>query len=456
MNPTEKSSDDITTNSTSTDGRTQTRRQFIANTVVAAAATSVLASCASTSSTKTGRVTAVPKAKARVPVGEGEDIRMAIIGTGGMGGGHMHAMMNFHNKGMEKVRVVALCDVNKIRLDDAHKQCEEIQGIQVDRYRYYPEVLAREDIHGVLIASPEHWHAQMAIDALAAGKDVYLEKPMTFFLEDAFKLREMVLANPQLIFQVGTQKMILPKWTEAQKIIAAGGIGKPTFSQTSYCRNSKDGEWLYYNIDPKVVPGEALDWEAWCGPQGVREFDGALYARWRRYKDFSTGIVGDLLVHVMTPLMMALDAGWPTRVTATGGHYVDKAMENHDQVNMTIQFEKEHTMIVAGSTCNDIGLETMIRGHEATMWLNSNNVVIRPQPHWVNDIDEQTIECPNIANDQDNLRLNWLECIRTRKAAVSGIDLASKMMVAVALATRSMWEGHAFSFDPATLKFKAV
>lgn len=434
----------------------QSRRDFLAATMAAAAATTVLGSCASSSTStavamKQEDFGPLPKAQPRIPVGEGETIRMAIIGTGGMGQGHMHAFMGFAERKEENVQIVALCDVNQVRMAAAHEACEGKQGIKVDTYGNYHDVLARDDIHGVLVASPEHWHGRMAVDALAAGKDLYLEKPMCLRLPEALWLRQMVLANPQLIFQVGTQKMILPKWIKAREVIAAGGIGKPTFSQTSYCRNSKDGEWLYYAIDPKVIPGRTLDWEGWLGHLGPRDWDPALYARWRRYKDFSTGIVGDLLVHEMTPLMMALDMGWPTRVSASGGHYVDKAMENHDQVNLTVEFEGEHTMIVAGSTCNDIGLEVMVRGHEATIWMNGDDVVIRPQRHWVDEIDERTIQCGSIGNDQDELRKNWLGCIRSRQPAVSGVDLATKMMVAVDLATRSMWEGHSFAFDPSTM-----
>ena len=111
--------------------------------------------------------------------------------------------------------------------------------------------------------------------------------------------------------QVGTQYMTYPRYVAAQKLIADGGIGHPTFSQTSYCRNSRDGEWLYYGIDPDIVPGPALDWEAWCGPLGLQPWNPQVYFRWRRYKKFSTGIIGDLLVHMMTPLMMAVDAGCP-------------------------------------------------------------------------------------------------------------------------------------------------
>ena len=87
----------------------------------------------------------------------------------------------------------------------------------------------------------------------------------------------------------------------------------------------------------------------------------------------------------MTPLVFAIDPGWPVRVTATGGHYVDKAMENHDQVNITVQFEKEHTMIVAGSTCNEYGLEEVIRGHKANLFMGGNQLDYRPEPTFVRE-----------------------------------------------------------------------
>ena len=275
---------------------------------------------------------------------------------------------------------------------------------------------------------------------------------MTLSIEDALWIVRTLEANPHMRMQVGTQYMMLEKYQAAKRLIAEGKIGHPTLSQTSYCRNSPNGEWLY-GINQDVKPGETLDWEAWCGPKGVAEWDTEVYHRWRRYKDWSTGIIGDLLVHMMTPMMFSLDRGWPTRVTASGGHYIDKEMENHDQVFLTVEFEKEHTMVVAGSTCNENGLETLIRGHEANLFLGSNNCILRPERIFAEDIDEETINCGQV-NAQPALRLNWIECMRTRAMNVSPVTLAAQVMVVVDLATRSMWNGSAWSFDPATLTAK--
>jgi predicted dehydrogenase len=243
---------------------------------------------------------------------------------------------------------------------------------------------------------------------------------------------------------------------EARRLIAEGAIGKPVWSQTAYCRNSKEGEWLYYAIDPQWQPGVNLDWDEWCRPLGKAPWNPEIYARWRRYRKYSTGIIGDLLVHRMTPLAWSLDLGWPTRVVASGGHYVDKAMENHDQININIEFEGGHTMVVAGSTANEQGLETMIRGHKATLYLNNRRLQMRPERIFAEEIDTHEFEGEDRGDTQDLLRLDWIHSIRTREPVASPVEWGARIMVVVDLATRSLWEGAAFGFDPVKQKVKKL
>ncbi len=395
---------------------------------------------------------ATKKGRARRPVADDENIRIGMIGIGGMGGGHMNAILNARNEGRATVDIVALAEVCDRRLAGAKSRCTSAQeGVEVAAYRDYREMLERDDIHAVFVATPEHWHAQQSIDAIHAGMDVYCEKPMTLDLPDALRLHAVANAHPDIILQVGTQMTRLPRYAAARKAIADGMIGTPVWSQTSYCRNSKDGEWLYYPIDPAWKPGENLDWNAWCGPLGPDTWDPEVYARWRRYKKWSTGIIGDLLVHTMTPMMYAANQGWPTRVVAAGGHLVDKAMENFDQVNLTVEFETGHQMIVAGSTANEVGLETMIRGHEGTLYLGGRHCVFRPERLYADEREEERIECEDIGNDQEQHRLHFFKFIRTRERPESDVEQGTKVMVVVDLATRSMWEGSAFRFDPGTM-----
>ena len=423
------------------------RRSFLARAAGVAAASGALAGCAFDDSSIPLGAGAYGKSPA--PPEGGSTIRMGVIGTGGMGTAHCHSFMRLVKEGKEDAQIVALADVCEPRLANAWQVCKDNQGIEVAQYRDYRDLLARDDIHAVLIASPEHWHSKHAVDAIMAGKDVYLEKPMTLRLREAIELRRAVRANPDKIFQVGTQMIMLPKYSEARKVIAEGGIGKPVWSQTSYCRNTPSGEWNYYAIDNSWEPGVNLNWDEWCAPVGKRPWNPYVYARWRRYKDFSTGVVGDLLVHQMTPLVLALESeGWPTRVSAIGGHYIDKDMENHDQVNLTVQFEGGHTLVVAGSTNNEAGLETMIRGQKANIYLGGRHCVVRPERVFADEIEPYEIECPDIGNDQDQLRLDWLRCIRERSTPASGVDLGTKIMVIVDLATRAMWTGKSQEFDP--------
>jgi predicted dehydrogenase len=383
----------------------------------------------------------------------GDPIGVGVIGVGGMGHAHCISLLGLAQKKLENFKVLAVSDVCKPRLERAQSDCAQKQGIEVGAYRYYRELLARKDIDAVFIASPEHWHAQMSIDAIQAGKDVYVEKPMTLDLADGIRLYD-VARNADRIVQVGTQYVTDPKYRKAFEVIAAGGIGKPCSSETGYCRNSKTGEWNYYGIDKRVVPGEMLDWDAWCGPLGPQPFNTLIYHRWRRYKKYSTGIVGDLLVHQLTPLMWAIDQGWPTKVVATGGHYVDHDMENFDQVNLTIQFEKGHTMVVWGSTCNASGPAPMVRGHKANLHLSGNRCSLTPENIYSEDLDKEDWKFDS-SGSQDELRLDFLKAVRSRGGVLSPIELGLKVMVIVDLAARSMWEGKAFSYDPKTMTARA-
>jgi predicted dehydrogenase len=435
----------------------RTRRDFLKKTAAAATAASVLpAYLSADDSLDDDRP--VPKAQARPALGPSDPVRIGIIGTGGMGTGHVQSFMRIATQNRANVRIEALCDVCEPRLTRARDTVNKAQGGEVDLYSNHKDLLARSDIHGVLIASPEHSHARLAEDAIKAGKDVYLEKPMTLNLKDALRLQKVVRENPDVVFCVGTQYVMTPSYAAAADMIREGVIGKPVWSQTSFCRNSKNGEWTYYTIDPAWDPKVNIDWEEWCEPLRKVPWNAEVYARWRRFRRYSTGIIGDLLVHQMTPLVRALDLGWPVRVVATGGHYVDKKMENHDQVNINVEFENEHTMVVAGSTFNELGLERIVRGHKGNIYIGDKTATLRPERLWVEEVEEREVEPAEAASgdEQTLLRLHWLDCIRTRQQPRSTVELGTKIMVIVDLATRSLWEGGAFSYDPERQKVRKI
>lgn len=442
-------------------GAASSRREFLARSAAAAALAGGLSSIYADDAWAETDAAPIPSGVRPPRVRDGEPVRIGVIGTGGMGTEHCRAFLRLVRDGRTDVQIVALADICTPRLEKARTEvmgatANGSGGDAVAVYTDYRQLLADPSIHGVLIASPEHWHARMAEHAIAAGKDVYVEKPMTLALDEALRLRRVVHANPDVRLVVGTQYVMEAGYGEARRLIGEGAIGKPVFSQTSYCRNSKDGEWLYYAIDPEWEPGVNLDWNAWCGPLGRQPWDPEVYARWRRYRRYSTGIIGDLLVHRITPLIMAVNAGWPTRVISSGGHYVDKAMENHDQVNMNIEFEGEHTMIVAGSTSNEVGLETIVRGNKANLYINGRRLTMRPERIYAEEVQEHSFEGPNTGGSQDLLRMHWIEVMRSREQPASDIELATKVMVAVDLASRSAWEGRAYAFDPSRMRARRI
>ncbi|HUR20844.1 MAG TPA: Gfo/Idh/MocA family oxidoreductase [Vicinamibacterales bacterium] len=428
------------------------RRDFLRKATAAAAAAAAF-SADNAARADESDAEPIPQARARTPVGADGIVHVAVIGTGGMGTGHCDALAKFAAES-KSIKVAALCDVCDPRVKNAKARVDKAQGGDVPTYRHFEEVLARQDIHGVLIASPEHWHAPLAEAAIKAGKDVYVEKPMTINLKDALRLRKVTRANPEAVVVVGTQFLMTPSYMAAEQLIKEGAIGKPVWSQTSYCRNSKAGEWNYYAIDPAWKPGVNLDWEKWCKPLGKAKWDPEVYARWRRHTRYSSGIIGDLLVHHIAPTVKALNVGWPVKVVATGGHYIDKKMENPDQININVEFEHDHSMMIAGSTCNELGVERVIRGHKANLFVGGRNAVIRPEAIWASEIEEREIPPPPgpLLDPQEVLRRHWIDCIRTRQKPRSDVELGTMVMVIVDLAQRSFWEGGAFGFNPKTGK----
>jgi len=212
--------------------------------------------------------------------------------------------------------VAAVCDVWQKRVDQSKA------ALKCDGYLDYKELLARSDLDAVIIATPDHWHATMAIAAMKSGKDVYLEKPMCHTVEEARQLVETVEETGRVL-QVGSQTTSADQWHKAKKAIADGMIGEMIMSQGSYHRNSPDGEWNW-PIDPNAGPdgkGENfIDWKMWLGSAEDRPFDADRYFRFRKYWDYSGGIATDLFYHVVAPLNICWsEPQFPYKVMAGGG-----------------------------------------------------------------------------------------------------------------------------------------
>jgi predicted dehydrogenase len=304
-------------------------------------------------------------------LGANERLRIGVIGAGGMATGHMRTLVKMREK--DNLAILAVCDLYQPRLDKA----VQITGGQP--YKEYRRLLENKDIDYVVIATPEHWHAQMTLDAADAGKHIYCEKPMTHTVEQAKRVVAKIKSK-SLKMQVGVQGMSDDSYETANKYFKAGVLGKVTVAEICYSRNHLTDFWDY-PIDAGARPGENLDWKAWLGPAPKRAWDPNRFFRWRWFWDYSGGIATDLFVHRVTRILKALDLKFPDRGVATGGkfYFKDSKAEVPDTYNSLLDYPEGTTVILVSSMANDTAVKHVIRGNRATLEFTRTGFTITPQ-----------------------------------------------------------------------------
>lgn len=391
-------------------------------------------------------------------LGANDRINIASIGVGGRG----TAVMQWAMKVGETTRpaqVVAVCDVYRKRLNRA-KEISKADFATLD----YHEILARKDVDAVIIATPDHWHAPIAIAAMQAGKDVYCEKPMTRTVEEAKRFYETAKATNRVV-QIGSQTTSSDQWWKARKAIEDGMIGQLLMSQGSYHRNSKEGEWNWpidQNAGPNAKGDDFIDWNMWLGSAPKRPYNADRFFRFRKYWDYSGGIATDLFYHVVAPLNICWgEAQFPHKVMASGGTYVFKdEREVPDTFHLIAEFPKGHSLVLSSSMANSQHIPGLIRGHEGT-------IMMVPEGQFEGKVDHITVTPERIAKDQfvakwgkavvelptekreDHME-NFLRCVRTREKTVLDALTAYKAMTTIAMSVQSYREGKALYFDERT------
>jgi predicted dehydrogenase len=242
------------------------------------------------------------------PVAPSDRLRIGIIGVGMEGGNLLPAAVQ-----LPGVECVAACDL----YDGRHTLAKEIAGPNVMTTRRYQELLDNKEIDCILSAVPDHWHKQVMIDTVSAGKDIYTEKPMSHSAEEGVAMVAAAQKSGKIV-QVGSQRVSSVICTKAKEMLAQGMIGKMNLIEGSMGRNSPFGAWEYPS--PFDLSPETLDWDTWQGTVPKRPFDKKIFSRWRCWKEYGTGAGGDLLVHLISGMLYM--TGWnepPKRTMSTGG-----------------------------------------------------------------------------------------------------------------------------------------
>ena len=354
------------------------RRDFLRQAgAVGAALGPVRAAFAKASSKASGRV-----------LGANDRINIGVIGVGGRGSGDAASFAKI-GADNNSCQVVAVADCYQKRIN-TNKERLKIQ----DGYLDYREIINRKDIDAVVIATPDHWHARIALEAMDQGKDVYLEKPMCHTIDEARQLVATVKETGRVL-QVGSQTTSADQWWKAKKAIADGMIGKMIMSQGSYHRNSVEGEWNYH-IDEAAGPdgkGENyIDWKMWLGQAPKRPYDADRFFRFRKYWDYSGGIATDLFYHVVAPLNICWDKPqFPTKVMARAELrriYIFKdKREVPDTFHLIADYAEGHSLVLSSSMANSQHIPGLIRGHDGTVIMVENgkfesraeNIILRPE-----------------------------------------------------------------------------
>lgn len=234
-------------------------------------------------------------------------IRIALIGAGGMGTSDTKTALQIKN-----IELLAVCDLYDGRLEDA----KERWGDHLFLTRDYKDILKRDDIDAVIIGTPDHWHKQISVDALKAGKHVYCEKPMIHSIEEGQDIIKAWKKSGK-VYMVGSQGLSSLGNEKAKELLAAGAIGQLNYAEGFWARNSPMGAWQY--PIPKDASPQTVGWQKFIANTTERPFDATRFFRWRNYLDYGTGMSGDLFVHLFSSLHFITNSLGPNRIAATGG-----------------------------------------------------------------------------------------------------------------------------------------
>ena len=328
--------------------------------------------------------------------GANEAVRIGFLGVGGRCQQHIDVILKMQAE-KKLVKPVAACDVwdgdakkGFVRATNTYNgqglyPSAKRMGIEDDKKHVtkdYRHVLDQKDVDMVVVASPDHWHAKMTIDALGAGKHVYCEKPMTRTIAEAHAVVDAWKKTP-LTMTVGVQSMADPTWRLAYDYIKAGNIGHVMQAQTSYYRNSTVGQWRYYSLTKDMNP-TTIDWDMFLGhkfevagekvgptPDKV-PFDRAIFGQWRCYWPFGGGMFTDLFVHQTTHLIAAMGVRYPRRVVGGGGIYLEyDTRDVPDVATVVADYDEGCQVIITATMGNDHRIEEVIRGHTGTLVFES-------------------------------------------------------------------------------------
>ncbi len=371
-------------------------------------------------------------------MGANDRVTLGVIGVGDRG---RHDMRMFQTTG--QVDVAAVCDIYAQQIDLAKQQAPNAQSFSDHR-----KLLELKQIDAVLIATPDHWHATCAIDALNAGKDVYVEKPLTRTLEEGPRIVKAARVNER-VCQVGMQQRSGRHYIEAkQQYIDTGRLGKITLARTWWYGNS-----YHLRRAPASLQTQPsnLDWAHFLGPVKWRDYDPQQYFNWRAYLDFGGGQVTDLFTHWIDVVHMFMGHEVPTSAVAAGGVYNYKdGRTAPDTINVLLEYPGEYTATFEATLAPGItGAAVEMCGTKGRLYIDRGRYEFREAGRGAQPVVVQA-ERGEAGGDpltQDHVK-NFLECVRSRKRPNADVLIGHRSAQASHLGNIAYVEKRRIDFDP--------
>ena len=344
----------------------------------------------------------------------GPKIRLGIIGTGPRG----QYLMKELNKAGE-VEWVALCDVYNVR----RTQAVAIAGDSVQRFEDYTALLDRKDIDAVVIATPDHWHARIAVDACRAGKDVYIEKPMVHNPADGLAVVRAAREWGRIV-QVGMQGRVMPHFRAGRRFVETGAVGKVGLIRTWY--NGNPGYRQKAPAGMERLP-DGLDWKRWLGPAQPVEWNPEIYFSPYKWLHYDGGMVMGIGIHVIDSAHHFLGLTAPSAAVAAGGIYQYDDRDTPDVINVALEYPQkvnvtfEAEIFTAATQPPEAGIE--LRGTGGILRINrydrAAGYEFRAHPETPGATPPAPVRGPGGSIGALGLLVNWIECIRTRQRPIA-------------------------------------
>src|SRR5262249_45751068 len=341
--------------------------------------------------------------------------------------------------GIPKVRIAAVCDVWDANLAEGRKLADPRAFVT----KKYKEMLDRKDIDAVLIGTPDHWHVPMTVDAVAAGKDVYVEKPLTHELAEGKAVLE-AQARHKRVVQVGTQQRSMPHIRKAAEMVQAGRLGKVHKVHLTWNRNTDRLRKGRPSIDPRTV-----DWKAFVGNAREQPFDEYRFRNWRWFWDFGGGLFTDLMVHWIDVAHWVLGLKHPLQAVAVGQHTVSKDVwETPDTVQTVLLYPGDVQAHFEGTFCNAReGAHIGFMGTDASLYVDRGRYELQPE-RGRGKAEELVVGTGPKGRDfydkPDGERLHlqdWVEAVRAGRQPSAPVEAGVSAAAAAHLANQALRGG---------------